>query len=106
MNNQGTITQIIGAVVDVHFPADLPQIYNALTYTLGDTTIVFEVQQHIGEKSVRTVAMASTDGLKRGDDVTDTGAPISVPVGEMTLGRMFDVVGNPIDGKPAVVSAK
>jgi F-type H+-transporting ATPase subunit beta len=86
-------------VVDVEFPAgDLPEIYNALT--IGDLTV--EVQQHLGNNWVRTVAMSSTDGLSRGVDAVDTGKPISVPVGEPTLGRVFDVLGRPIDGKGPV----
>ncbi len=106
MKNTGTITQIIGAVVDINFSGKMPSIYNALEYKNGDKKIVFEVEQHIGEGTVRAIAMSSTDGLKRGDEVSDTGAPISVPVGEVTLGRMFDVTGEPIDGKGAVSSKK
>ncbi|HEY7452306.1 MAG TPA: F0F1 ATP synthase subunit beta [Candidatus Limnocylindria bacterium] len=95
----GKVIQITGPVVDVEFPAgDLPKIYNALT--IGDLTV--EVQQHLGNNWVRTVAMSSTDGLARGVDAVDTGAPISVPVGEPTLGRVFDVLGQPIDGKGPV----
>ena len=100
--NKGTVTQIIGVVVDVQFTDELPAIYNALKTTLADgTEVVLEVQQHIGSDTVRAVAMGATDGLARGTEVLDTGAAISVPVGEVTLGRMFDVVGNPIDNKPA-----
>jgi F-type H+/Na+-transporting ATPase subunit beta len=98
--NKGKITQIIGVVVDVHFEDELPAIYNALTVMNGEVSVVLEVQQHVGTHVVRTVSMGSTDGLSRGAEVTDTGAPISVPVGKVTLGRMFDVVGNAIDGKP------
>jgi F-type H+-transporting ATPase subunit beta len=95
----GKVIQITGPVVDVEFPAgDLPEIYNALT--IGDLTV--EVQQHLGNNWVRTVAMSSTDGLSRGVDAVDTGKPISVPVGEPTLGRVFDVLGRPIDGKGPV----
>ncbi len=105
--NKGSISQIIGVVVDVHFPDGLPEIYNALETKLPDSSrLVLEVQQHVGSDTVRTVAMGSTDGLGRGTEVTDTGAPISVPVGEVTLGRMFDVVGSPIDGKPEVKTKK
>jgi F-type H+-transporting ATPase subunit beta len=95
----GKVIQITGPVVDVEFPAgDLPGIYNALT--IGDLTV--EVQQHLGNNWVRTVAMSSTDGLSRGVHAVDTGGPISVPVGEATLGRVFDVLGQPIDGKGPV----
>ncbi len=106
MKNTGTISQVIGPVVDVKFEGELPNILNALTVEHGKDTLTLEVQQHIGGKSVRTVSMSSTDGLKRGTAVTDTGAPISVAVGQETLGRMFGVVGNPIDGKPAVQAKK
>lgn len=99
--NKGTVSQIIGVVVDVHFDGELPEIYNSLKTKLQDgTEVVLEVQQHLGSDTVRTVAMGATDGLQRGADVIDTGAAISVPVGKETLGRMFDVLGNPIDGKP------
>jgi F-type H+-transporting ATPase subunit beta len=104
--NIGTITQVMGVVVDVHFPSKLPEIYNALKLENQGQTLVLEVQQHLGEDKVRTVSMGATDGLARGMEVEDTGAPISVPVGDVVLGRMFDVVGNPIDGKGAVKSAK
>ncbi len=101
----GKINQIIGPVVDVKFAADsLPQIYEALTLTNGDDVLTLEVEQHLGGNVVRTIALGSTDGLKRGMEVTATGAPISVPVGDNCLGRMFDVTGQPIDGKPAVPS--
>ena len=89
--NKGTISQIIGVVVDVHFKEEIPGIYGALEVKRGEETLILEVQQHIGSNTVRTVAMGSTDGLSRGDEVGDTGAPISVPVGEKTLGRMFNV---------------
>ena len=96
----GTITQIVGVVVDVEFtPNHLPAIYNALTVELDGKTITLEVAQHLSESTVRTVSLGSTDGLERGTAVTDTGAPISVPVGEETLGRMFNVTGEPIDQK-------
>ncbi|MBD3311711.1 MAG: F0F1 ATP synthase subunit beta [Candidatus Magasanikbacteria bacterium] len=104
-NNKGTISQIIGVVVDVHFPEKLPEIYHAVETKLPDgKNLVMEVQQHLGSNMVRTVAMSTTDGLERGAEVVDTGAPISVPVGEVTLGRMFDVVGESIDGKGEVKS--
>lgn len=98
----GKVSQVVGVVVDVDFPADrLPAIYNALTTKIGDRDLTLEVEQHLSESSVRTVALGSTDGLERGVEVTDTGAAISVPIGEKTLGRMFNVVGQPIDGKKA-----
>lgn len=103
----GTINQIIGVVVDVEFKDHLPEIFNALEVkTPNGETLVLEVEQHLGSGVVRTIAMGATDGLARGAEVTDTGAPISVPVGEVTLGRMFNVVGEPIDNKPAVSSKK
>lgn len=99
----GKISQIIGPVVDVKFHAgELPQIYEALTLKNGDHVLTLEVEQHLGGNVVRTIAMGSTDGLKRGLEVTATGAPIEVPVGDNCLGRMFDVTGQPIDGKPPV----
>ncbi|MCB9805559.1 F0F1 ATP synthase subunit beta [Candidatus Nomurabacteria bacterium] len=95
----GKITKIIGPVVDVSFDGELPPIYQALEVQKEDgSSIVLEVEQHIGLKEVRTVSMTSTDGLKRGDKVEDTGAAISVPVGDAVLGRMYDVLGQPIDG--------
>jgi F-type H+-transporting ATPase subunit beta len=103
---KGKITQIIGPVIDVDFGAAVPSLFNAITVTQGGETIVLEVQQHLGSGVVRSVAMTSTEGLARGQEVTDTGAPISVPVGKETLGRMFDVVGAPIDGKAAPKTTK
>ena len=100
-SNKGTITQIIGPVIDVRFNEELPPIYQALTVELGGKEITLEVQQHVGAKEVRTIAMDTTDGLQRGQEVTDTGAAISVPVGKAVLGRMFNVTGQPIDEKPA-----
>ena len=97
--NQGTIKQIIGVVVDVEFPEKLPGIYNALETKIKGQKLVLEVEQHIGSNIARTVAMGSTDGLKRSDTVIDTGAPISVPVGDKTLGRIFDVLGQAIDSQ-------
>ena len=94
----GTVSQVIGPVIDVHFPAGrLPAINNALTVPIGDKTLTVEVAQHIGGNTVRCIAMESTDGLKRGETVTDTGAAISVPVGRKTLGRIFNVLGDPVD---------
>src|SRR3989338_1916209 len=99
--NKGTISQIIGVVVDVHFETEVPQILNALELkNQKGEVITLEVQQHLGGNNVRTIAMGATDGLSRGTEVTDLGKPISVPVGEVTLGRMFNVVGEAIDGKP------
>lgn len=103
----GKISQIIGAVVNVEFAAeDLPEIYDALHVKLNDKLLVLEVQQLLGGSEVKTVAMGSTDGLKRGTEAISTGKPISVGVGKETLGRMFDIVGNPIDNKPAPKYAK
>ncbi|HET7320107.1 MAG TPA: F0F1 ATP synthase subunit beta [Candidatus Saccharimonadales bacterium] len=94
----GTISQIVGVVVDVEFSAEiLPAIYNALEVKIEDQTLVLEVAQHLSESSVRAIALGGTDGLERGAEVVDTGAPISVPVGDATLGRMFNVTGQPID---------
>lgn len=104
--NKGTITQIIGVVVDVHFENDVPAVYNALEVEYNGNKVILEVQQHLGSNGVRAVAMGATDGLSRGLEVVDTGAPISVPVGEVTLGRMFNVVGDPIDEKEAPKSPK
>ena len=101
MNNKGKILQITGAVVDVKFEeGHLPRILNALSIKRKDgTDLVLETAQHLGQGVVRTIAMDSTDGLVRGESVSDSGKPISVPVGQETLGRMFDVLGNPIDQK-------
>ena len=99
----GKVIQITGPVIDVEFPpGELPDIYNALEIGSGDSTLVVEVQQHLGNNWVRAVAMSTTDGLGRGLDAVDTGAPITVPVGAATLGRVFDVLGHPIDGKGEV----
>jgi F-type H+-transporting ATPase subunit beta len=103
----GKITQIVGVVVDVEFAdTTLPAIYNALEIQKDGATITLEVAQHLSESSIRAIALSSTDGLKRGVEVTDTGAPISVPVGEATLGRMFNVTGQPIDGKKGTFTEK
>ena len=99
MIKQGHITQVIGAVVDVKFDGELPEILTALECDNGGNRLVLEVAQHLGESSVRTIAMDSTEGLKRGDEVKDTGAPIQVPVGPETLGRIVNVIGEPIDEK-------
>ena len=104
MNNIGKITQIIGPVVDIQFSEKpLPPIYNAVEISFEKSKkVVAEVQQHLGDGQVRAVAMSSTDGLKRGMDAVDTGVPISVPVGKEVLGRVFDVLGEPVDGKDKV----
>jgi F-type H+-transporting ATPase subunit beta len=97
----GRVAEIIGAVVDVEFPRDaVPKIYDALKVDVGD--LILEVQQQLGDGIVRTIAMGTTDGLKRGLEVTNTGEPISVPVGKSTLGRIMDVLGNPIDEAGAI----
>ncbi|WP_282118963.1 F0F1 ATP synthase subunit beta [Ruegeria atlantica] len=101
-NAKGKVTQIIGAVVDVHFEDQLPEILNALETTNNGKKLVLEVAQHLGENTVRTIAMDATEGLVRGEAVTDTGAPIAVPVGNATLGRILNVVGEPIDEKGPV----
>lgn len=105
--NEGRIIKITGVVVDVKFGNELPGIYNALKVVLEDgTEVVLEVQQHLGNNEVRAISMGPTEGMSRGLKVIDTGNPISVPVGEDTLGRMFDVVGKPIDNLPEVESEK
>jgi len=106
-NAKGKITQVIGAVVDVQFDGDLPQILNALTTDNGGKTLVLEVAQHLGEGTVRAIAMDATEGLVRGQEVTDTAGPITVPVGRATLGRILNVVGEPVDeGKALGKTAK
>ncbi len=99
MNKKGKITQIIGAVVDVNFESELPEIYTALEANNAGNKLILEVAQHLGENDVRTIAMDATEGLKRGDEVINTGSPISVPVGPETLGRIINVVGESIDEK-------
>jgi F-type H+-transporting ATPase subunit beta len=101
-NNIGSVTQVIGAVVDVQFEGDLPAILNALKITFEDRVLVLEVAQHLGEHTVRTIAMDTTDGLVRGAKAEDTGAPISVPVGPETLGRILNVIGEPVDERGPV----
>ncbi len=104
-NPTGTITQIIGPVVDVHFETGVPEIFNALTIDTGEgKSLTLEVQQQLKGGTVRAIAMSSTDGLKRGMTVVNTGKGISVPVGTVTLGRMFNVLGDPIDGIEAPVA--
>ncbi|MDD3711372.1 MAG: F0F1 ATP synthase subunit beta [Patescibacteria group bacterium] len=102
----GIIKQIIGAVVDVYFENDLPEIYTALEVKTSDGKIVLETQQHLGFNVVRTISMGSTDGLKRGDEVVNTGEGITVPVGEQTLGRIFNVLGEVVDGGKELVGTK
>lgn len=98
---EGKIREIIGAIVDIEFPPNsLPAIYNAIKIDEGEIHLTLEVMQHLGNDAVRCVALSSTDGLRRGMTAQDTGAPVSVPVGTPTLGRMFNVIGEPIDGKP------
>ena len=104
--NVGRVEQVTGVVVDAHFPEHLPEIYSALEIEMGGegdvekTTLICEVQQHLGDDRLRAVAMDATDGLKRGDPVVDTGNPITVPVGDETLGRIFNLLGDPIDNGP------
>src|SRR5881628_3282373 len=110
--NKGNIVQVIGPVVDVEFPGEnkLPKIYNALEIEYevngNPTKLILEVQQHLGENWVRSIAMSSTEGLKRGMSVIDTGGPISVPVGEGVLGRLFNVTGDPVDNRGPVKFTK
>ena len=100
-NNTGRIATVIGPVVDVQFGEKLPAIYNALKVALGEETLVLETAQHLGGNMVRAIAMGSTDGLRRHTEVIDTGAPITVAVGKSTLGRMVNVLGEPLDeGEP------
>ncbi|HZP98602.1 MAG TPA: F0F1 ATP synthase subunit beta [Reyranella sp.] len=101
-NNIGTITQITGAVVDVRFEGELPNILNALQVDIPDRRLVLEVAQHLGESEVRTIAMDTTDGLVRGQKAVDTGAPIAMPVGPETLGRILNVIGEPVDERGPV----
>jgi len=91
---------VIGAVVDVHFLDDTPEVYTAVTVKNGDKTAVLEVASHLGGNTVRCVAMESTDGLRRGDEVTSTGAPMQAPVGINVLGRIWNVLGEVIDNEP------
>ena len=108
--NIGKIVKVLGPVVDVEFPGALPGIYNALTVDFKvqnqPATVTLEVQQHLGDKCVRAISMAGTEGLKRGFDVVDTGAPISMPVGDGVMGRVFDVTGNPVDERGPVKAEK
>ena len=105
-NIKGSISQVIGAVVDVKFEDSLPAILNALTVKVGDKVVALEVAQHLGESSVRTIAMDSSDGMSRGDEVIDTGKQIQVPVGPETLGRIMNVTGDPVDERGDIKSAE
>src|SRR5262249_13201597 len=108
--SKGRIVQIVGPVIDIEFPGTLPAIYNALTvdYKVQNmpVSLVLEVQQHLGDKWIRAVSMSGTEGLKRGYEAVDTGAPISVPVGQGVMGRVFDVCGNPVDERGPVTAEK
>jgi F-type H+-transporting ATPase subunit beta len=104
-NREGTVIQIVGPVLDIRFPDDcLPELLNAIEIPHGDKTIVAEVAQHIGDNVARCIAMSSTDGLQRGTRAVDTGAAITVPVGEECLGRVFNLLGQPIDEAGPVVA--
>jgi F-type H+-transporting ATPase subunit beta len=105
-NSVGRVTQVLGAVVDVQFEGELPFIFNALTTKIGDRELVLEVAQELGERTVRAIAMDTTDGLVRGTEVLDSGAPISMPVGPGTLGRILNVIGDPIDERGPVTAVK
>jgi F-type H+-transporting ATPase subunit beta len=102
--NTGKIIQIIGAVIDIRFEGELPSLYNAVEVQFGKEKIVLEVMQHLGDHTVRCISMHPTDGLKRGMEAIDIGSPITVPVGEGVLGRMVNVLGTPIDNRPAIIS--
>src|SRR5881392_2689356 len=108
--NKGKIVKVLGPVVDVEFPGTLPGIYNALTceYSVEEkpAAVMLEVQQHLGDKWVRAISMSGTEGLKRGFEVTDSGGPISMPVGDGVMGRVFDVTGNPVDERGPVEAEK
>src|SRR5215467_2852309 len=108
--NTGTIIKVLGPVVDVEFPEALPGIYNALTveYKVQNqpTKVTLEVQQHLGDRLVRAISMSGTEGLKRGFEVTDSGGPICMPVGQGVMGRVFDVTGNPVDERGPVLAEK
>ena len=103
----GKIVQVIGTVVDVEFPPDgMPSIYNALEAKIGASRLVLEVEQHIGNNWVRCLALGPTEGLKRGVDAVDSGAPIAVPVGDPTLGRLFNTLGETLDGLEEIEGAE
>src|SRR5499427_4171545 len=108
--NRGKIVKVLGPVIDVEFQGALPPIYNALTceYKVQNepVTIKLEVQQHLGDRWIRAISMSGTEGLKRGFEVSDTGEPISMPVGQGVMGRVFDVTGNPVDERGPVKAEK
>src|SRR6266513_4854291 len=108
--NTGTIVQVVGPVVDVEYPGSLPAIHNALSIECSvqnrPMKVTLEVQQHLGDRRVRAVAMSGTEGLKRGYEVTDSRGPISMPVGEGVMGRVFDVTGTPVDERGPVQAEK
>ena len=106
ISKKGTIIQIVGVVVDVEFAGRLPAIFNALVVERKEGDLILEVAQHLSQTTVRAIALGPTDGLARGASVINTAAPINVPVGDATLGRMFNVIGQPIDGQPAPAKAK
>ena len=97
--NVGKLIEVKGVVIDALFPDELPEIYHALRLTVDGRDVIAEVQQHLGDDRVRAVAMDSTDGFSRGIDVVDLGGPITVPVGDVTLGRLWNVIGEPVDHK-------
>ena len=105
-NKAGKVTQVLGAVVDVAFEGELPPILNSLSTKVGDQDLILEVAQHLGENTVRTIAMDATEGLQRGQKVQDNGDPISVPVGPETLGRIMNIIGEPIDERGPIESKK
>ena len=103
----GTVVQVIGPVLDIRFAdGELPELLNAVTLQLGGKTLTAEVEQHIGDNVVRCIAMSSTDGLERGTEAVDTGSPITVPVGDVCLGRIFNLLGEPVDNQPAPEAAE
>ena len=102
-NLTGKISQVLGAVVDIKFEGELPAILNALEVDNNGNRLILEVAQHLGENDVRTIAMDTTDGLVRGQSATDTGAPISMPVGPETLGRIMNVIGEPVDERGSCI---
>src|SRR3982750_1342989 len=108
--NIGKIVRVAGPVVDVEFPGVLPGIYNALSveYNVQDrpSKLTLEVQQHLGDRWVRTISMSGTEGLKRGCKVTDTGGPMTMPVGDGVMGRVFDCTGTPVDERGPVIAEK
>jgi len=105
-NLSGKISQVLGAVVDIEFDGELPSILNALEVDNKGNRLILEVAQHLGENTVRTIAMDTTDGLVRGQTATDTGSPISMPVGPETLGRIMNVVGEPVDERGKIETSK